>query len=99
MYGPRLENEVEPVATRVDEMLRAYSDRREFTEAVSQADYDLILVTEIDTLDPQRPLEQERWLRDLPYVEVAEGGHPIAPSVGVRLYAREGSELAEGSAS
>ena len=99
MFGPRLGNEVEPIAERRAEMLRAYPDHSEFERAVLLGDFDLVLVTELDTLDPERPLRQERWLRRLPFVEVAEGQHPIAPGFSVRLYAPVGSPLAaEGAA-
>ena len=97
LFGPRLENEVRPVGQRIDGMLRAYPDRESFSRDVRQEGYDLVLVTEIDTLDPERPLRQERWLERLPYVEVAAGSHPIAPTVGVRLYAPKDSDLAEGA--
>ncbi len=97
LFGPRLGNDVGFVGEREDEMLRGYTSREEFTAAVRDRDYELVLVQEIATLGADLWRRPEYWLQQLGYRRVAEGESLVFGSQ-IRLYARPGSAAAKAAA-
>lgn len=89
MFGPRLENRVEAVGRRVAGMLQPYQRRGPFEKAVAGADYDLVLVLELGTLDPSEPARQRGWLTGLGFQPVAAGRNP-GNGTPLALYAPPG---------
>lgn len=69
-FGPRLENEVEYVGMRTDELLREYETQRQFVAALDRGDYDLLVIGRGRPPEPQ--VEEELWARSAGYEQVAE---------------------------
>ena len=89
LFGPELENEVAYVGPRIDGMLRPYETRPELAAALERGAYDYIYLQRLDSLDPELPELQERWLGELGWRLVAEGYNPsFGPSVTTALYER-----------
>lgn len=89
LFGPKLENEVEFVGRRVDGMLRAIDHPRAFKAALGRGDYDFVYLHRLDTLDPELPAQQEPWLEQAGYRQVASGVQPIL-GTGIALYEAPG---------
>lgn len=69
-FGPRLENEVEYVGTFEDGMLRPLGTRAEFTDALRDRDYDVLVVGN-QALPAREALPVLTWARDAGYREIA----------------------------
>ena len=89
LFGLELDNEVEYVGERVDEMLRPYTEQDALTRALREGDYDLVYFHDLDTLDPDFPAQQRQWLQVAGYEQVASGTHPIL-GTGIALYEPRG---------
>jgi hypothetical protein len=85
LFGPRLDNRVDYVGHRVDEMLKPFNRRPAFDRALRRGGYDAIAWTSLDTLHENLPLEQAKWLEQDGYRRVAEGNDPLLNSE-VALY-------------
>jgi hypothetical protein len=86
LFGPRLDNEVAYVGEREREMLRPYDRFRPFARAVRRGDYDAIAWRDLDTLSPELPRRQARWLEQLGWSRRAEGVNTLLLGTEVSVY-------------
>ncbi|HEX2128409.1 MAG TPA: hypothetical protein VHF58_04250, partial [Solirubrobacterales bacterium] len=86
LFGPRYESEVEYVGRREHEMLRPYDDFRPFARAVRRGDYGAIAWRDLDTLTPELPGRQARWLERLGWRREAEGVNSLLLGTEVAVY-------------
>ena len=68
-FGPRLDNRVVYVGRDDDDILRRYTDRREFLRALGRGSYDYLFVGR--GIPPQRSLREERWAESAGFDPVA----------------------------
>ena len=73
LFGPELENEVEFIGPRVDEMLATYDTKEALAAALDAGRYDYVYTQDIDALEPERPDRQQEWLDQLGWTRVATG--------------------------
>lgn len=86
LFGPDLEHDVAYIGERDREMLRPFEEFGEFKEAVRQGDYDAIAWRDLDTLTPDLPARQARWLERLGWQKAAEGENALLLGTEVRVY-------------
>lgn len=86
LFGPRFEHDVAYVGRREREMLRPYDEYRPFARAVGRGDYDAIAWRDLDTLTPELPAEQARWLERLGWQRAFEGTNTLLLGTEVAMY-------------
>ena len=98
LFGPRLENDVTYVGRREREMLRPHDEFRPFARAVRRGNYDAIAWRGLDTLTPELPARQARWLERLGWQIAAEGENSLLLGTPVAVYLppKEDGPMADG---
>ena len=78
-FGERIRNEVDYLGQTVDGQLREYASRRRWAAALSDGDYDLVLVGRggyVDECPVQGELsEDDRWAREEGFTQLARSAH------------------------
>ncbi len=86
LFGDWFENEVSYVGRREQEMLRPYDEYRPFARAVRSGGYDAIAWRDLDTLTPELPARQAKWLERLGWIRAKEGVNSLLLGTEVAVY-------------
>jgi hypothetical protein len=86
LFGDRFGNDVSYLGRREEEMLRPYDEFGPFARAVRRSEYDAIAWRDLDTLTPELPGRQARWLERLGWTRTEDGISALLLGTPVAVY-------------